>query len=316
MSLAYFPLYPDDFEADTAHLSLAEDGAFNRLLRLCWRTPGCSVPADRAWVYRRLRAHTEADQAIIETILTEFFREADGRLSNARLTKEWLAANEAHTRRKSAGAKGGKAKALKTNETALSNATAMLKQPEPEPEPEVTTAKAVVAHAPTNPPESKSTGKVRGAARGKRIDQNWAPTPKDYAFASSHQLTREEINREADRFRNYWLAASGRHAAKLDWEATWRNWLTGEFGIVTKRAAAKPSVNGQNVGAFDRVVQRIHGALPAGEWPGHEGSDAPDAGAIDAEYRIVSAGDDASADWENGGSGEAAVGALFAQGGS
>ena len=114
MSLAYFPLYPDDFEADTAHLTLAEDGAFNRLLRLCWRTPGCSVPADRAWVYRRLRAHTEADQATIETVLSEFFREADGRLSNARLTKEWLAANEAHKRRKSAGAKGGKSKALKT----------------------------------------------------------------------------------------------------------------------------------------------------------------------------------------------------------
>jgi uncharacterized protein YdaU (DUF1376 family) len=316
VSLAYFPLYPDDFEADTAHLSLAEDGAFNRLLRLCWRTPGCSVPADRAWVYRRLRAHTEADQAIIETILTEFFREEDGRLSNARLTKEWLAANEAHTRRKSAGAKGGKAKALKTNDIAPSNATPMLKQPEPEPEPLSTTDKSVVSAQAQNPPESKSTGKVRGAARGKRIDPNWQPTPKDYAFASSHKLTREEINREADRFRNYWLAASGRNAAKLDWEATWRNWLTGEFGIVTKRAAAKPSVNGQNVGAFDRVVQRIHGALPGGEVTGHADFDTDDAGAIDGEYRIFPAGEEPGADWQRGGSGEAAFGSLFAKGGS
>jgi len=180
----------------------------------------------------------------------------------------------------------------------------------------VTTDKSVVSAQSQNPPEGKSTGKVRGAARGKRIDPNWQPTPKDYAFASSHKLTREEINREADRFRNYWLAASGRNAAKLDWEATWRNWLTGEFGIVTKRAAAKPSVNGQNVGAFDRVVQRIHGALPGGQDAGHADFDTDDARAIDGEYRIVPASEEPGADWQRGGSGEAAFGSLFAKGGS
>ena len=135
MSLPYFPMFPTDFEAKTSHLTLAEDGAYNRLLRLTWMTPGCSIPADRTWVYRRMRAHTEADQAVIEAVISEFFDEADGRLSNARLTKEWLGANASHERRKNAGSKGGKAKALKTNETASSNATAMLKQPEPEPEP-------------------------------------------------------------------------------------------------------------------------------------------------------------------------------------
>ena len=137
MSLAYFPMYPDDFEADTAHLTLAEDGAYNRLLRLCWRTPGCSIPADRQWVYRRLRALSDEDRAVINTVLDEFFVEQEGRFSNARLMKEWLAANEAHDRRKKAGSKGGKNKALKTNEIAPSNAQAKPKQPEPEPEPEV-----------------------------------------------------------------------------------------------------------------------------------------------------------------------------------
>jgi uncharacterized protein YdaU (DUF1376 family) len=31
MSLPYFPMYPTDFEAKTSHLTLAEDGAYNRL---------------------------------------------------------------------------------------------------------------------------------------------------------------------------------------------------------------------------------------------------------------------------------------------
>lgn len=133
MSLPYFPMFPTDFEAKTSHLSLAEDGAYNRLLRLAWMTPGCSLPADRTWVYRRLRAHTDADKAVVEAVIGEFFSEENGRLSNARLTEEWLAAKEAHDRRKQAGAKGGKAKALKAQENAPSNATPMLKQPEPEP---------------------------------------------------------------------------------------------------------------------------------------------------------------------------------------
>ena len=136
MSLAYFPMYADDFEADTAHLTLAEDGAYNRILRLCWRTPGCSIPSDRAWIYRRLRASSDEDKLVVDTVLDEFFTEDDGRFSNARLTREFIDAKNAHEKRKAAGAKGGKSKRLKTNNKTPSNAIAKPKQPEPEPEPE------------------------------------------------------------------------------------------------------------------------------------------------------------------------------------
>lgn len=137
MSLPYFPMFPSDFEAKTSHLTLAEDGAYNRLLRICWMTPGCSIPTDEAWIMRRVRAFTEADKEAVRDVLGEFFTANDGRYSNAKLTRIWLEANEAHEKRKNAGSRGGKAKALKTKETGSSNAKAMLKQPEPEPEPEV-----------------------------------------------------------------------------------------------------------------------------------------------------------------------------------
>jgi uncharacterized protein YdaU (DUF1376 family) len=134
MSLPYFPMYPTDFEAKTSHLSIAEDGAYNRLLRICWMAPGCSMPADEAWVMRRVRAVSEADQEAVRAILSEFFTIEKGRYSNARLTREWNAANEAHEKRKNAGTKGGLAKGAKTNKKMSSNAKAMPKQPEPEPE--------------------------------------------------------------------------------------------------------------------------------------------------------------------------------------
>ena len=137
MSIPYFPMYPSDFEAKTSHLTIAEDGAYNRLLRICWMTPGCSMPADETWIMRRARAHSEDEQAAVRAVLDEFFTIEKGRYSNARLRKEWLAANDAHEKHRNAGSKGGKAKALKTNESASSNAVAKPKQPEPEPEPEV-----------------------------------------------------------------------------------------------------------------------------------------------------------------------------------
>jgi len=133
MSLPYFPMFPSDFEAKTAHLTLLEDGAYNRLLRLCWVTPGCSLPDDDAWIMRRMRARTDDEIEAVRTVLDEFFTVENGRLSNARLTQEFTKANESYEKRKNAGAKGGAAKARKTNKKTPSNATAMRKQPEPEP---------------------------------------------------------------------------------------------------------------------------------------------------------------------------------------
>jgi uncharacterized protein YdaU (DUF1376 family) len=262
-------MFPTDFEAKTSHLSLAEDGAYNRLLRLAWMTAGCSIPADRVWVYRRMRAHTEADRAVVETVIAEFFYEAEGRLSNARLSKEWLAANEAHNRRKSAGAKGGKAKALKSNESLSSNATSMLKQPEPEPEPIYTDTNVSVGHTSAQslfPEQPKRKASPRGTARGSRIPPNWSPTPTDYAFASSEGLSREEISRETDRFRDYWTAATGRNAVKLDWEATWRNWIRSDLRRKPGPGARYTGGNGSRTDAFDRLAERLQG-----------GADRPDA---------------------------------------
>ena len=73
MSLPYFPMFPADFDADTGHLTLAEDGAYNRLLRLQWRAPGCKLPADMDWIFRKAKAVTEVDQAVLVSIIAEFF---------------------------------------------------------------------------------------------------------------------------------------------------------------------------------------------------------------------------------------------------
>jgi Helix-turn-helix domain len=58
---------------------------------------------------------------------------------------------------------------------------------------------------PCIPPKGKS-------ARGSRLPPNWTPEG-DY--------DREEL----EGFRDYWIAKAGKDGVKLDWQATWRNWL-------------------------------------------------------------------------------------------
>ena len=116
MSLPYFPMYPTDFEADTSHLTIAEDGAYNRLLRLCWVTPRCSIPADDAWLQRRLRVTPKEFDAIVKPVLGEFFRIARGRYYNPRLREEWKKASRTHASRSKAGSKGGSAQATEKKE--------------------------------------------------------------------------------------------------------------------------------------------------------------------------------------------------------
>jgi uncharacterized protein YdaU (DUF1376 family) len=207
VSIPYFPLYPDDFEADTAHLTLAEDGAYNRLLRLCWRSPECKIPADQAWIFRRMRAATDADRATVNAVLREFFVTKGGKIWSARLLEEYTQANAAHQRRILAGSAGGFAKALNAKKKTPSNAVALAYQPEPEPEP------------------VKKEAKASQKSHATRLSADWFLPVSWGEWAMAEGFSADTIRTEADNFKDYWNARAGLGAAKLDWQATWRVWM-------------------------------------------------------------------------------------------
>lgn len=211
MSLPYFPLYPTDFEAKTSHLTMAEDGAYNRLLRICWMTPGCTIPTDEAWIMRRVRAHTDAEKDVVRAVLAEFFTVTNGRYSNARLMRVWLASNDAHEKRKNAGAKGGNAKALKTNTKKPSNALAMAKQPEPEPEPDI---KREAKASPKRP------------ARKTRMPEDACISQRQIEIAEEEGHSAEEAEAQFAKFKDYALANGKTYA---NWDSAWRNWFRSNF---------------------------------------------------------------------------------------
>lgn len=125
----------------------------------------------------------------------------------------------------------------------------------------------------TEPPPKAKKRKAapRGKARARRIADNWTPTPKDIAFATSKGLTPEEISHEADRFRDYWTAASGAKARKCDWEATWRNWITSDFGPVARKA--KQSKRTPTSGGMEAALRAADDEIRAATQPGWAGQE-------------------------------------------
>jgi hypothetical protein len=65
--------------------------------------------------------------------------------------------------------------------------------------------------------------KPRG--RGSRLPADWSPSPEDVAAAAEYGVTGAQLTHEADSFRDYWVAKPGKDGVKLDWAATWRNWI-------------------------------------------------------------------------------------------
>ncbi len=58
--------------------------------------------------------------------------------------------------------------------------------------------------------------------RGTRLPDGWAPNAKHAAQAAELGV---DLHDQAARFRDYWQAKSGKDATKVNWDATFRNWL-------------------------------------------------------------------------------------------
>lgn len=86
---------------------------------------------------------------------------------------------------------------------------------------------AAPAAPPTPPPDDPSEpgdGKTKTA---KRLPDNWL-LPKswgDWALSERRDLTDDDVRRQAEIFADHWRGKGGQDARKVDWLATWRNWI-------------------------------------------------------------------------------------------
>lgn len=134
------------------------------------------------------------------------------------------------------------------------------------------------------PPETETEQKKpslrSGAKKATRLADDWLPSETDRAFAKEAGLSDSVIDQEAARFRDFWLAKPGRDGTKLDWSATWRNWI--RRACETRGIGPPANGNGAQNLTDDDWRKRLDWARERSAWPakwgpppGHLGCTVP-----------------------------------------
>ncbi|WP_262376847.1 hypothetical protein [Pseudomonas veronii] len=108
----------------------------------------------------------------------------------------------------------------------------------------------VVANAPA--PAQAETAPGKKSKRGTRLPADWI-APDDWlswAQGERPELDDRMLKAMADSFKDYWVSKSGANATKLDWEATWRNWVRNQR-LGNQRAS--PSSTQSNYVDLDKI---------------------------------------------------------------
>lgn len=106
-----------------------------------------------------------------------------------------------------------------------------------------TRSKSEAKRSPEPEPEPLTTPK--GVVRATRLPNDFTVTSEMAQWAAK-SFPNVDINIQTDAFRDYWTALAGQKALKVDWIATWRNWIRN----------SKPIANAR-VTAFDRNMDTV-----------------------------------------------------------
>ena len=194
----YYQFNIGDYASHTRHLSLIEDLAYRRLLDIYYlhERPLNDCSATVA----RLIGMAEYQEQV-ETVLVEFFEHIEGGFVNPRADKE---ISHFHSKLEQAS-RAGKASAQRR----LSERSTGV-QPTNNHKPITNNQETII--------------KEKTATRGSRLPANWVPN-KELADWSKAERPDLDLRKVLEEFRDYWTSVAGSKGVKLDWDATWRNWV-------------------------------------------------------------------------------------------
>ena len=248
----YYKFNIADWHLATSHLSLEEEAIYFRLINYYYDTEQ-AIPEETQSVIRRLRLGSYSE--IFGIILKEFFTlESDG-WHHKRCDDEISQYHDKAEVNQVNGKKGGRPK--KTQTVSKDN-------------PDITLTKN---HKPLTINHSIDVAK---APKAKRLSLE--ELPKEWEdFCKKERPDLKPLN-IWNQFKDYWIAQGGQKGTKLDWFATWRNWVRSQR-VESVRTIDKPTIQWH---------QTLGGVMAKGKELGIE----PKAGETEGQYRqrLISAG--------------------------
>ena len=233
----YYQFHIGDYMSHTRHLSLYEDLAYRRLLDFYFLH---EQPIKHRDVARQIGMREHEEDVL--TVLNEFFLSTPEGFVNPRADKEINQYKEfAEAGKRGAAKRWGKP----PNGEAISppNATPIA----------------------TNNHKPITNNHIKEKRLGSRLAQDWI-LPDDWEYWANKQ--RPELNAKlvADQFKDYWIAQPGQKGLKLDWEATWRNWVRNtnapklnpaDIGRITVAPSNEPDPALEKIKADDKKAAPI-----------------------------------------------------------
>jgi uncharacterized protein YdaU (DUF1376 family) len=220
----YYKRNLGDYAKKAGRLSMLQHGSYTLLIDACYDREQFPTREDAIeWTWASSLAEIEA----VEFVLRKFFVLDGGVYVQSRIAEEIAEyhsksatnkriATERETNRKEKGTN----RALVVNEPPPNhkpltiNQEPLTKNQEPE----------------TNRVNPELVGESKAVVRASRLRADWV-LPKgygDWALQEKPSWSAEDVRKVADIFRDHWRAKGGKDAAKLDWLATWRNWVRKE----------------------------------------------------------------------------------------
>jgi uncharacterized protein YdaU (DUF1376 family) len=195
----YYQFHIGDYMSHTRHLSLYEDLAYRRLLDFYFLH---EQPIKHRDVARQIGMREHEEDVL--TVLNEFFLSTPEGFVNPRADKEINQYKEfAEAGKRGAAKRWGKP----PNGEAISppNATPI----------------ATNNHKPLT---TNHKPIIEKSQRGSRLANDFM-IPADWILFCEQERPELETAKTFNQFKDYWISQPGQKGVKLDWFATWRNWV-------------------------------------------------------------------------------------------
>jgi len=208
--------FPSDWLAGTRGMSAAETGIYITLIATMYEK-GAPIAEDHARLARLCGASNAVFKKALETLIDDRkIQRVDGGLWNDRVGRESeIRSEKSEVGSRAANARWGN-KRNKNNVAADANALPEQSERNANQKPEARIEKE-------KPPVSPKSG--TRWQKGQGVPEPWLQWGREH-FPS---VDPAKVAGQARQFADYWPAKAGKEGVKLDWEATWRNWLRKAF---------------------------------------------------------------------------------------
>jgi uncharacterized protein YdaU (DUF1376 family) len=245
-AITHIPFYPSDWLAGTRGMTAAEMGVYITILAMIYERAGPIKADDMAKLARLCGTSASALKGILESLIAdEKLTLVDGHLSNRRAEleiKNVMAKSE--VAKANINARWEKRQAKSTTAEYGGNTGEILATSQ----------------------ELKKKDKAKALSKkGTRLPDDWHPIGQDWDMADS-LLGEIGAANELIKFQDYWRSVPGQKGVKLDWPATWRNWVRTAAG----RKAKSHSPPWQNrkpnyVDALNEILSEANHERPQGQ---------------------------------------------------